>query len=281
LSTQAANQPIRLFSTVDGPGDLTLSSGTQDITFDASIGSTVPLGALTIVTVGNFTAKDVVNAASIAQNAGTGLSLFDADVNTSGFSGISLTGAQFTFLGNVTTTGGGSIAITNSSTLTTTVGKTFTSDGAFTQNGTGAVLLASNITTTNAIPANAAINFSGSSPITLVAPVSIDSSTGGGDIDFAAASTIDGNQSIAFSAGTGNIHLLGALGGTTPLATVAITSAHDVQLAAITAGAIAQSAGTGTTTLLAPISTNTPTGILFVCNNFTTGPLAGSVTTTN
>ena len=280
ITTQAANQPIRFFNTVDGPGNLTLSSGTAGITFDMSIGSLTPLGAFNIATVGNLIA-DSINAASLTQSAGTGLSLFNFDVDTSGPSGISLSGNQFTFLGNLLAAGGGGITLTNAGTLTTTIGKMITSDGVFTQNGSGNVFLGSTVMTTNAIAANAAINFSGTSPITLTAPSSIDSSMGGGTINFSAASTVDGNQPITLSAGTGDINILSNFGSVTRLGAVTFVSGHDIQFQAITANSITQLAGSGTTSLLGALDTNTPAGMLFIGNNFTTGPSTASITTTN
>ena len=280
LSTQVANQSMRFFNTLDGPGNLTLSSGTGNIEFDSSVGSLTTLGNLTIATVNNLTAESSISAASITQTAGTGLSLFDADLSTSGPSGVSLSGVQFTFLGNITTTGGGGITLTNTGTLTTTTGKTFTSNGVFTQNGSGTVLLGVTIATTNATAANANINFSGPGPITLIGPTSINSSTGGGTINFSASSTVNGAQPITLSAGTGSINILGNFGSITRLGAVTFTSGDNIQFQAITAASIAQLAGTGTTSLLGALNTNTPAGILLVGNNFTAGP-STSVTTTN
>lgn len=280
LSTQAANQPITFFSTLDGPGNLILSSGTADITFSGNAGSSTSLGALTISTVRNFTAQ-AVTASSLTQSTGTGTTLFNGALATSGSSGISLTGTNLTFLQNVLTTGSGPITLSNSGALTTTAGKTISSNGNFTQNGSGSISLASSITTTNTMAANAGINFSGTSPITLTAPVSLDTSAGNGTITLAASSSIDGNQAITFNAGTGDINVLDNIGSTTRVGAVTFTSAHDILVQAITSSSITQLAGTGTTTLLGAINTNGALGINVTGNNFSIGPLSSTLTTTN
>jgi len=279
LNTQAANQPIRFFNTVDGPGNLTLAAGTADITFDLSAGDLSRLGALNITSALNLTAQSI-KAASI-QTANSGLALFNGDLNTNGASGISLAGAQLAFSGNLTTTGGGPITLSNTGALITASGKAFTSDGAFTQNGSGSVLLGSTIMTTNATAVNAGINFSGTRPITLIAPALFDSSMGGGTINFSAASTVNGPQPITWAAGTGDINILGDFGTATRLGALTITSGHDIQLQAITANSIKQVNGSGTTTLLGALDTDTPAGMTFIGNNFTTGAAAMSVMATN
>jgi hypothetical protein len=279
LDTQAANQPIRFFNTVDGPGNLTLAAGTGDINFDLNTGDATRLGALNITSALDLTAQSI-KAASM-QSTCSGLALFKGDLNTNGLSGVSLSGVQFTFLGNLTTTGGGPMTLSNTATLTTTIGKIFSSNGVFTQNGSGNLLLGSSILTTNAMAANADINFSGTSPITLIAPSFVNSSISGGTINFSAASTVNGNQPITLTAGTGDINILGDFGGITRLGAFKITSGHDIQLQAITANSITQVNGSGTTTLLGALDTDTPAGMTFIGNNFTTGVAAMSVTTTN
>jgi hypothetical protein len=276
----ATNQPITFFNSVDGPGNLTVATGTQDIKFQISVGDNSRLGTLQITTVRNVTAESI-KAVSIVQSAGTGLTLFNGDLDTNGIGGIHLIGVDQIFLGHVTTTGSGIITLTNSGTLTTTIGKTFSSNGIFTQNGSGAISLGSTIATTNPLAAKAHINFSGTSPITLVAPAIIDSSVGGGTITFSASSTVNGAQPIMFAAGTGDVDILGIFGGVTRLGSFTITSANDITFQAVTVSSLAQLAGSGTTTLLGLLDTNSPLGMTFIGNNFTAGPAVGSITTTN
>src|SRR5262249_49980651 len=65
-----------------------------------------------------------------------------------------------------------------------------------------------------------------------------------------ATGTVDGGQALLLAAGAGNVTLHGAVGGVTPLASVAVGSAHDVTFggAVNTSGDVTQSAGGGTTT---------------------------------
>ncbi len=270
----ATNQPITFLSAIEGPGNLTLSSGTGDITMHADVGGGTRLGTLTLTTVKDFSAENIT-ATSFAQSAGSGTTLLDGDLNTNGGGGISITGTTLTFAGDVTATGGGPITLTNSGTLTMTIDKTVTAGGTFTQNGSGSVLLGSGIVTTSGDA-----GFTGTSPITLTAPVSINTSGGGGTINFSAASTIDGAQPLTLNAGAGDINILGALGGGIRLGALTI-SGHDIQLQALTVQSLSQLAGTGTSSFLEPIDTNAPAGINLVGNNFTLGPLVSTVTTTN
>ena len=280
-SLATSNQPITFFSTLDGPGNLTLASGTGNILVTGAAGSITPLGNLIVSSVGSLTTQGIA-AASFAQTAGTGTTLIQGNLSTSGVGGVNLTGSAFTFLQNVTTTGVGPLSINNSGTLTTTAGKTFSSNGIFTQNGSGSVLLAGSVVTTNLTAANANINFTGTSPITLTAPTSIDSSLGGGTINFSAASTISGPQPITLTAGTGDINILGNVGSlATPLGAFTIVSANNIEVQAITANSITQTAGTGTSTLLGSLTSNTPVGINLAGNMFALGPLATNITTTN
>ena len=286
LDTSALNQPITLYSTVDGPGSLTLGSGTGDIQINGIVGST-SLNSLTIATVRNFTAEMAVHAAALTQTSGTGLTKFEGNV-TADSGGMNFTGVNFTFLESVTTHSGGAITIDHSGTLTTTAGMTISSDGIFTQTGSGTaanVQLGSTIQTTNATAANAAINFTGS-PITLTAPVDIDSHTGGGTITFSANSSVDSSamnhQPITLNAGGGDIYI-DSVFGATALGAFTITNAYDVTVQAISADSIKQSAAVvgGTTSLLGSLTTDTSAGIQITGYNFIVGPDVTSITTTN
>ncbi|MFA6501721.1 MAG: filamentous hemagglutinin N-terminal domain-containing protein, partial [Parachlamydiales bacterium] len=285
LNTSAANANISFLNTLNGTialtDNLTLSSGTGDILFSQNAGSLISLGTLTISTAKNFTAQ-AVTASSLTQSAGSGTTLFNGSISTSGAIGIDLNGTTFTILQNMITTGGGPVSITNSGVLTTTAGKSITSNGIFTQDGSGSVLLGCAITTTNASALSAAINFSGTSPITLTAPVVIDSSIGGGTISFSAASTVKGNQPITLIAGSGDISILGSFGDiASRLGAFTITSVKDATIQAVTAGSITQTNGTGTSTLNGSIDTDTPVGITLTGNNFTVDVGAIAITTTN
>lgn len=88
------------------------------------------------------------------------------------------------------------------------------------------------------------------------------------------------------AAGAGNISFGGAIGGTTPLNSLQITSAANVTAPAISAGTLTQIAGTGTTTFNGAIATTASggislTGTTFLLNGTTTTTNAGPFTMTN
>src|SRR5581483_3590057 len=224
-----------------------------------------PLGALTISTAGDVTAQ-AVTASSLIQSAGSGTTLFNGDVTTSGVSGINLTGTAFTFLGNVTTSGGGAITLANAGLLTTSAGEMISSNGGFSQTGVGAVSLGSNVSTNNS-----ALSFAGA--ITLTANVILNSGTSNGDITVA---TVDGNFNLTFTAGRDIF--AGAIGSVTRVGVLKATTVRNNHASSISAASVIQLAGTGTTFLVGNIDTNTPAGINLVGTNFSR---SGSIITTN
>ena len=106
----------------------------------------------------------------------------------------------------MTTTGGGVLSVTNSGLLTTQGALNL--DGAFDQDGTGAVNLGGDITTTGD-------NIGFDRAVSLTSDVQLNSAAG--NIDFAAGATIDGAQTLTLTAATGNIVLGGNVGATTAL----------------------------------------------------------------
>ena len=304
LDTSAANQPITFYSTVNGPGSLTLSSSsspsatTGDITISGAVGGLSALSSLTISTVHNLSVQSI-NAGQLIQSAASpsGTSTFNENV-TCGSGGISLTGTAFTFLQNVTTTSGGSISIINDTTLTTslgtlttTPGKLIVSNGNFTQSGTGPISLGSSITTNNALAANANISFLGSGPISLTNDVELDSHYGNGTITVGVtdtsgtilyASTIDGNYNISLNSGTsGDIAIFGAIGSSQRVKAFTLISVKDAVIQAITAGSIVQNMGYGISGVLGSLDTDSSGGINLTGNEFFVGPLATTIHTSN
>jgi hypothetical protein len=273
LSTAASlmttDQPITLLSTLDSsistPGSLTVSSGTGDVTIGGDAGLLHPLLNLLISSARNVSVR-AVRASSVVQSAGTGTTLFNDDLTTTGIGGVNLTGSAFTFSGNVTTSNSGPIAIVNSGVLSTAAGTTVFGDGGFSQTGAGVVNLGSNISANNN-------NISFFSPITLTGDVILNSGTTTGDIT---VGTVDGNFDLTFTAGRDIF--AGVIGGGVRVGTVTATTVRNNNASAITAAAIVQLAGTGTTTLNGNIDTNTAAGINLIGTNFTRG---GSIITTN
>ena len=91
------------------------------------------------------------------------------------------------------------------------------------------------------------VSFSGA--VTLTGPVAVSTGSGDGNIFF--DGTVDGGSSLELTAGTGNVSFLGLVGGVTPLGTLTIQSAVDVDANGIHASSFSQAAGSGTTTLSA------------------------------
>src|SRR5262249_35031043 len=104
--------------------------------------------------------------------------------------------------------------------------------------------------TTNANP----ISFA--SPINLTAAASLNSN--GGNITF--SNTVNGGNQLSLSAGVGNIQVIAAVGGTSRIRPVIITSANGVTASAITANAMSFSGITGITSLGA-LNTSLAAGI--------------------
>ena len=270
LDTSAVSQPITLFSTLDGPGNLTLTSGTANILISGNAGSTTSLGAVNITSVGNFTAQ-AINSSSLTQSAGSGTTLFNDDVSTNGAAGINLTGSAITFSGNATTTNAGPIAIANAGLLSTSASQTLSSDGPFSQTGAGNVSLAGSIVTDNA-------NLSFASPVTLTAPVTLSTGTGTGSITF--SQTVDGNEPLTLTAGDGDILFSGIVGGTTPIGAFTINSVHNFTTSVgLNVASITLLSSTGTYTVYGTINTTAPAGINLTGNNFVR--IGVAVTTTN
>ena len=260
------NNPIDFLNTVDGPGSLSCSLGSGNLTFDKEVGSGISLAALTINSAGNATTKDVT-AGSITQTAGSGLTTFNGDITSNDIGGINLTGTAFTFVGNATSAG--PISINNMGSLIIPLGSIFSSMGPFNQSGTGAVTLAGTVETTNQD-----LSFSG--PITLTASTVLNSGSGSGDINI--SSSIDGAQSLTMTAGSGDVNVVGDIGSNVRLGDVVIVSAYDVNLASLYAASFTQESLANQFTLIGAFDTNGSKGISLTGNKFSR---QGSLVTTN
>ncbi|MFY8056240.1 MAG: beta strand repeat-containing protein, partial [Planctomycetaceae bacterium] len=183
--------------------------------------------------------------------------------------GVDITAGAVNVNNTVRTLNSGTIEITNSGVLTVPYGSTITLDGAFLQNGTGTVSLADDIITTDD-------NVTFTAPVTLAAAVAIDTGTGGGTIAF--HSTLNGDQDLTLTAGTGNIDFDAAVGLTTRLGILTIISAEDLTAdSSINATSIVQQVGSGTTTFSGAVNTSTGAGVSITGTNL---QITGSVTTT-
>ena len=284
LSTQSAAGlgSITLSSTVDGTVDdtegLTLVSGTGDILVSGAVGGTTRLGAITVTSAKDASFSSSVKALSLTQVAGTG---------TTSFNGSQDYTANFSFTGkNLTVNAlwhvGGTTSVTNSGAFTTADANAaaLTSVGAFSQSGGGTSSLGSNITTTNT-----AIGFLNS--IVLTDPVSLSTQSGAGLGSITLSSTVDGTvddtEGLTLVSGTGDILVSGAVGGTTRLGAITVTSAKDASFASsVKALSLTQVAGTGTTSFNG--SQNYTANFSFTGKNLTVNALwhvGGTTSVTN
>jgi hypothetical protein len=255
---------IRFYSTLDGPGSLTFILGTGSVIFSGEIGGIVSFGNLTVTSAQNVTVSEAFTGSSFTQTAGTGTTTIAGTVTTKTSTGISLIGNIFDIEGSMITTAGGPVAFNNAGLLT--LANSISSNGPVSQTGGGAVHLGSTITTTNALAVDASVSFT--NPITLTDAVSINTSTGGGNITFGASSTINSFYNLSFIAGSGDISLSGEVGGLTPIDDFTIYSADNITLPAIIASSFMQFAGTGTTTLGGVLKTIGDSGVVLIGNNF-------------
>jgi fibronectin-binding autotransporter adhesin len=114
-------------------GNLDLNAGTGgNVVFTGQVGAndSTRLGALKIVNANNVTANAAVYAGSLTQIAGKGTTTLNGAVNTSGAVGVSLMGTNLAVNAGVTTTGGGTVTVSESGTTTFAAAGDINSDGA-------------------------------------------------------------------------------------------------------------------------------------------------------
>jgi hypothetical protein len=244
VALNSAGSNISFGSTVDSDAagttrDLTLTAGAGSITFTGAVGTTASLEDLGIVSAGDVTAT-TIRAETITQVAGTGTTTFNGAVTANPLApgvAIDLTGNAFTINNTVTTTGGGQFEVANSGLLTIAAAGDMTLDGAFTQNGTGAVSMAGDIGTT-------ADNISFAQAGTLTQNVNISTGGGAGDITF--SSPVDdgvNSYTLTLGASSGSISILNGVS----VGTVTFTASDDLTL-------------NGAISVENPFNTNTITG---------------------
>lgn len=234
LSNTAGIGDITFNNTLNGAQALTVTGNTGNVAFGGIVGGVTPLTGLT------------VNSAAVTT--------FNAAATVAGAIAITSGGVNFNFA--LTTTTGGTVTVTNSGTLFFAAAGDLNLDGAFTQNGAGAVNTSGDITTTND-------NISFATAVTLQGSLSMSTGAGIGNILFSSTlnGTTAGTENLTLAAGTGNVTFTGSVGGATRVGILTINSSTDVTAAAITAASINQTAGTGTTTLNGAVNTNTAAGV--------------------
>ncbi len=243
---------IHFFNTVDGSYNLTLNCGSSGvIRADNRIGEVSRLGALTITNTNTLELQGVY-AGSITQTQAN-TTTFHEFLDTSGTAGISLNGGTFNFGAGITTKNGGGFSIHNAGNLTSTAEVEMNLSGAFSQTGAGAVFLAGIISTRNR-------DITITSPLHLVGPVSLNTSTSG-DGSISLGSTVDGSYPFSLTAGIGDLTIAGDLGATMALGDIMIASARNISLQNIRAASLEQQKGFGRASYLGNIVTSDVKGI--------------------
>ena len=204
FDTSVGAGDIRFNSTINGGKNLELVAGAGNIKLDGN----AQVGSFTITSARDVNTK-AISAASITQSAGTGITTFDGELNTAG--NINLTGKDFNFNNQVTTTNSGTFTIDNSGNLS--IAGVMNLDGAFNQIGAGAVSTSSNITTTS----GSTISFN--SNITLNSDVALTAD----EIDFRPLPAISGTGNLTLKPATAsrNIEIGGAYNNSNALSVTA------------------------------------------------------------
>jgi hypothetical protein len=214
--------------------------GTDDVggSFSARMGDITIVNAAAVTVETNAP----VTATTWTQSAGSGLFRLRAALDVNGAGGVDI----------------------NSNSVTLDAAGDITSAaGAVSVNGTGggvaSIRTAADVTTTNQ-------DVTFATQVTLTGPVAIDTGAVAGDVTF--VNTVNGGQDLTLDAGTGNVVVQGAVGGSTRLGDVTIVDADNVagdsgagsDAASIRAATVTQQNGAGETRLGA-VNTNAAGGV--------------------
>ncbi len=150
LNSSAGNNPIALNNTVDGAGNLTLNSGSGTLTLGNNVGSTTPIGLLTLNTTNTtFVGGNITTTGNLSFPTSTVLTGIGASVNVQSLSG------QIAFANTLNA---------NTNNLTLTANAIDFNGGANSVSGTGSLGLRPSTTTTPISVGNAiggSLNISG------------------------------------------------------------------------------------------------------------------------
>ncbi|WP_413160311.1 CHAT domain-containing protein [Capilliphycus salinus ALCB114379] len=221
---------ISINGNVNGNSDLTLTTGTGNISFSGTIGETQPVGNITANSSGITEFSGTVNANSLTTDAG-GSTQLNGNITTTNNQTYN---DAVNLLGDVTldsSNGNGNLNFTstidgnfnlqlNSGTGNITLGTVGDNQplSSLTVNSQGQTNLGGNITTNG----SDGVNFENTATVQLSDNIIIDTSSGNGIINFSQAS-IDGNFDLELNAGSGEINL-GTVGNNTPLNSLSLTT---------------------------------------------------------
>ena len=253
---------ISFDSTVNGGRALTVTAGTGSVTFSGAVGGTTALSSLAVTGSGGIrlaanvattgaidfnSAVTLTGSGGLTVSSGTGAGNISFDSTVNGGRALTVTAGT----GSVTFSGavGGGTRLTN---LTVSGGQvdlnTVATTGAISVTGSNIDLNAGSYSSQGGN-----ITFTGA--VDLHTNVTVGSGTGGGNITFTSSvnAVSEGAQSLTLDAGSGDVELRGAVGGTIKLNNLTITG-DDIRLGAVTlAGTLTLNAG-GTITLKGDIT---------------------------
>ncbi|MBS0627633.1 MAG: hypothetical protein JSS09_05420, partial [Verrucomicrobia bacterium] len=211
--TQNAGQAINISAsgigiTFQGQGGTITTTLNDNITTNGGavsfINSIITLGSNVVIATGagNITFNNTVNGVKALTVNSSGTKTFSGSVGGT------------TPLTSLTSLGAGTLSL-----------QSVTTSGAQTYNFDAITLNGNYITTNSAFSANAT-----SGSVTLGGTTSI--ATGSGSISF--GSTVNGTQNLTFNASGGSVTLTGAVGGVSPLLSLAVTAQTITQLSSVT-----------------------------------------------
>ncbi len=252
--------------------DLTLSGGivpgVGTIAINGAVGDLSPLQLLTVSNGATLTTNEIT-ARGLAVSGVTN-STFNGLITTHDVEGISLSGTNFTFTSDISSTGGGGLTTTHTGTLSFAPFTSLTLAAGFLQTGLGAVSLGANIYTNSADAI-----FSG--PTTLTDTVTVDTGLGSGNLFF--GGTLNGLFALAVNTSLGNVTFAGAVGGVTQLGNILIYQANQVTaLSSILCQGFVQESGFDITSFSSSLTTNGRLGINITNQHINN---TGSLITTN
>jgi len=233
--------------TVDGAHALTVNAGSGDVDFDHAVGGTTRLGALTVNTSGE-TRFTSVRAASVSTDV-PGTVVLAGDVNTTG---AQTYGEQVTLSSNVTLTGT-TVSLAGGVDASTAGGQSLTVQGDAVLGTVGGSQALSSLTVNGASTLGGAVATTGGQTYNGAVTLGADITLSGGALAF--NDTIDGAHALTVEAGSSDVVFDHAVGGTTRLGALTISTAGETRLNAPVRAASLETDTAGTVVLANTVDT--------------------------
>lgn len=259
----STNQDISFNAALNGAmgvaPDLILQAGSGAVSFAGTVGSSQPLGAVTISSAGAVTAH-AFNAATLRETSATGINQFLGALSTTDAAGIMVNGSTVSFSSTINTTNGGPLSVTHTGPLTFSAAAML--GGDFKESGGGSVSLGGDITASagDIIFADA---------LTLAAPVSLSAGS-----SIFLSNTVGGAFNFTTTASDGSIHYLDSITTSSLTATgLTIIQASTVQTTgnvnytgALRLGGDITVTGSGTIEMTGPVMRTTTNNVTLQTN---------------